>query len=338
MPYIAKPIDRDQVMIMTFDSLVECNSIARVIDHFVNNIDLAGMGFKNAVPSFEGRPGYPAECMVKLYLYGYRKNIRSSRKLEAACSVNLEVIWLMGGLKPDFRTISDFRKDNIDCVNKVYKEFVKRVTIEMETGFVSIDGSKFKAWNSKDRNFTVTKLDDRIQWLEDHSEEYLRQMEIADENDETVRGSFTRAELEEKLKETQERLARYKGYRDLMERENLSQLSLTDADCRLMKNKNGMDTAYNVQTAVDSETHLMVDYQMTNRVTDHGLLEPTAEGIKAEAGDRILEKGIIPNVVLPDGRDVYELEIAYEEATCDRESGRRRDKKVSACRDRAGSI
>jgi transposase len=99
-----------------------------------------------------------------------------------------------------------------------------------------------------------------------------------------------------------------------------------------------MDTAYNVQLAVDSETHLMVDYQMTNRVTDHGLLEPTAEGIKAEAGDRILEKGIIPNVVLPDGRDVYELEIAYEEATCDRESGRRRDKKVSACRDRAGSI
>ena len=338
MPYIAKPIDRDQVMIMTFDSLVECNSIARVIDHFVNNIDLAGMGFKNAVPSFEGRPGYPAECMVKLYLYGYRKNIRSSRKLEAACSVNLEVIWLMGGLKPDFRTISDFRKDNIDCMKKVYKEFVKRVTVDMETGFVSIDGSKFKAWNSKDRNFTVTKLDDRIQWLEDHSEEYLRQMEIADENDETVRGSFTRAELEEKLKETQERLARYKGYRDLMERENLSQLSLTDADCRLMKNKNGMDTAYNVQTAVDSETHLMVDYQMTNRVTDHGLLGPTVEGIKAEAGDRILEtvadkgyeqpediigcleKGIIPNVVLPDGRDVYELEIAYEEATCDRES------------------
>ncbi len=337
MPYIAKPIDRDQVMIMTFDSLVGCNSIARVIDHFVNNIDLAGMGFKNAVPSFEGRPGYPAECMVKLYLYGYRKNIRSSRKLEAACSVNLEVIWLMGGLKPDFRTISDFRKDNIDCMKKVYKEFVKRVTVDMETGFVSIDGSKFKAWNSKDRNFTVMKLDDRIQWLENHSEEYLRLMEIADENEETVRGSFTRAELEEKLKETQERLARYKGYRDLTERENLSQLSLTDADCRLMKNKNGMGTAYNVQTAVDSETHLMVDYQMTNRVADHGLLGSTVEGIKAEAGDRILEtvadkgyeqaediigcleKGTIPNVVLPDGRDVYELEIAHEEATCDRE-------------------
>ena len=336
MTYIAKHIDRDQIMITTFDSLVEWNSIARVIDHFVNSIDLAGMGFKNAVPSFEGRPGYPAECMVKLYLYGYRKDIRSSRKLEAACSVNLEVMWLMGGLKPDFRTISDFRKDNIDCMKKVYKEFVKRVTVDVETGFVSIDGSKFKAWNSKDRNFTVAKLDDRIQWLEDHTEEYLRLMGIVDENEETVRGSFTRAELDEKLKETQERLERYKGYRELMERENLSQLSLTDADCRLMKNKNGMDTAYNVQTAVESETHLIVDYQMTNQVTDHGLLGSTAEGIKAE--DRILEtvadkgyeqpediircleKGIIPNVVLPDGRDAYELEIAYEEASYDRES------------------
>lgn len=338
MPYIAKPIDRDQVMITTFDSLVEWNSIARVIDHFVNNIDLAEMGFKNAVPYYEGRPGYPAECMVKLYLYGYRKNIRSSRKLEAACSVNLEVMWLMGGLKPDFRTISDFRKDNIDCMKKVYKEFVKRVTVDVETGFVSIDGSKFKAWNSKDQNFTVTKLDDRIQWLEDHTEEYLRLMGIADENEETVRGSFTRAELEEKLKETQERLERYKGYRDLMERENLSQLSLTDADCRLMKNKNGMDTAYNVQTAVDSETHLMMDYQVTNRVTDHGLLVTTAEGLKEEGGERILEtvadkgyeqtediaacleKGIIPNVILPDGQDEYELEIPYEEAACDSRS------------------
>lgn len=341
MPYIKPEINRDQVMMCSFDSLVKPDSTARIIDHFINNIDLHDMGFTATDPSFEGRPLYPAANLVKLYLYGYRNNIRSSRKLAKACDINLEVIWLMDGLKPDFRTISDFRKDNISCLKKLMKEFVRRVTVDVETGVVSIDGSKFKAWNSKDRNFTITKLDDRIKWLEDHTQEYLRLIEISDQNEdaeERMSGEFTKEELEEKLKEAEERLEKYRGYRDYMEQNGLTQISLTDPDCRLMKNKNGMDTAYNIQTAVDSETHYVLDYLTTNRCTDHGLMAPTLEEMKAEDKDGVieviadkgynkdvdfikcLENGIIPNVIPEDGVDSYKVEFDYVENECDSES------------------
>ena len=335
MPFISPKINRNQMMMTDFDSLIDPHSTARIIDYFIDNVDLEVMGFTNTTAKDEGRPCYPASSYMKLYLYGYRNDIRSSRKLEAACKVNIEVMWLMQGLTPDFRSISDFRKDNIRCMKKLFHEFTKRVTADVKTGAVSIDGSKFKAWNSKDRNFTITKLDDRIKWLEDHTEEYLRLIEIADENEEVNERSFTKEELDEKLREAQERLERYRGYRDLMEKENLSQLSLTDPDCRLMKDKNGTNTAYNVQAAVDTETHLLLDYQTTNQVTDHGLIASTLEGVKQQKSDDILhsiadkgyqqpddlikclEKGIVPNVVLPDGRDAYELELDYEETEHD---------------------
>ena len=147
MPYIKKKIDRNQVMITSFDSLVEPESIARIIDFFVDHVDLMKMGFQRAEANAGGRGCYPPSNLMKLYLYGYRRGIRSSRKLEAACKTNLEVIWLMDGLQPDFRTISDFRKDNIACMKKVFKEFTKRISVDLDTGYVSIDVSKFKAWN-----------------------------------------------------------------------------------------------------------------------------------------------------------------------------------------------
>lgn len=332
MPYIVKPIDRNQVTLRTLDSMVEWDSIARVIDCFVDCQDLTELGFERTEPSFEGRPCYDPQSMLKLYLYGYRKNIRSSRKLAAACVTNIEVMWMLGGLRPDFRTVSDFRKDNADNLKGVFKEFLKRVTVDLKTGFVSVDGSKFKAWNGKDRNFTIMKLDDRIKWLEDHTLEYLRLIDETDKEEEAANGTLTKEELEAKLQEAEDRLGRYRSYREIMEKENLTQISLTDADSRLMKNKNGMDVSYNVQTAVDSETHLMMDYLVTNQATDHGLLAPTVKKIKQETEKVIvevvadkgykqdedmiacLENGIIPHIILPDGQDEYELEIEYEEA------------------------
>lgn len=343
MPYIEKPIDRNQVTVSTLDDMVEWNSIARVIDCFVDSLDLEKLGFTKAEPAFEGRPSYDPQSMLKLYLYGYRKNIRTSRKLASACTVNIEVMWMLGGLKPDFRTVSDFRKDNIDRLKAVFKEFVRRVTVDLETGFVSIDGSKFEAWNGKDRNFTIMKLDDRIKWLEDHALEYLRLIEAADleedkaEEELVANGTLTREQIEAKLQEAQKRLEKYRAYRELMEKENLTQLSLTDADARLMKDKNGMEVSYNVQTAVDSETHLILDYQATNQPTDHGQMAPTLAGIKEDAKEggtekiiesvadkgyqqpedmvACLENGIIPHVILLDGQDEYELEVEYEEAS-----------------------
>lgn len=331
MPYIEKPIDRNQMTIRTLDSMVEWDSVARVIDCFVDRLDLKELGFEKTEPCFEGRPGYDPQSMLKLYLYGYRKGIRSSRKLAASCITNIDVMWMLGGLRPNFHTVAEFRKENVDNLKGVFKEFLRRVTVDLETGYVSIDGSKFKAWNGKDRNFTIMKLDDRIKWLEDHTQEYLRLIEEADKEEETASGTLTKEELETKLKEAEERLEKYRSYRELMEKENLTQISLTDAEARLMKNRNGMEVSYNVQTAVDAETHLIKDYLVTNQVTDHGLMAPTAEGIKREAGGKILEivsdkgydkaedmvecleQGIIPNVILPDGQDSYELEIGYEE-------------------------
>ncbi|MBQ3905512.1 MAG: transposase [Lachnospiraceae bacterium] len=331
MPYIQKPIDRYQVSMDTLDGMVACDSMARVIDAFVDRLDLVSMGFAKSKAKNEGRPCYDPHSLLKLYFYGYRNGIFSSRKLARACETNIEVMWMLGGLRPDFRTISDFRKDNASNLKSVFREFVRRVTVDVDTGFVSVDGSKFRAVNAKDKNFTITKIDDRIKWLDDHAQEYLRLMDEAD-REENAEGTLTREMLEAKLKETRERLERYRGYRDIMESENLTQLSLTDADARLMKNRNGMDVSYNVQTAVSSETHLIMDYQMTNQVTDHGMLAPTTERIrndsdgsvvevvadkgydKAEDMIKCLENGVIPHVILPDGKDDYELEVPYEEA------------------------
>ena len=333
MPYV-KTRDRNQMMFCSMDSFVDPESTARLIDAFVNSLDLQKYGVKEAAK--EGRPTYDPKGLLKLYIYGCRNEIRSSRKLQRACEVNIEVIWLMGGAKPDFRTISDFRKDNIDVLKKLFHEFNRRLAGAVEWGFSSIDGSKFQANNSKNNNFTKNKLDDRIKWLDGHTDEYLRILKEMDEEkdlDEDV--ELTRGLVEQKLKEAQERLERYRGYQKIMEETGASQLSLTDADARLMKNKNGFAVSYNPQTAVDSETHLIRNFEMTNQVTDHGLIGPTMDQIRKDSPNQVLEavadkgyedtndmaeclgNGIIPHVITDDGKDGYEIEIPYEEAEAD---------------------
>lgn len=334
MPYVST-FDRTQMMMCSWDSFVDPESIARLIDAFVNSLELIKYGVKEM--AVEGRPSYDPKGMYKLYIYGSRKGIRSSRKLSESCRVNLEVKWMMGGVEPDFRTISDFRKDNIDSLKKIFREFNRRISGAVEWGFTSIDGSKFMANNSRDNNFTKNKLDDRIKWLNAHTDEYLRILKEMDEQEdqEETPEELTREVIEAKLKEAQERLARYEGYQKLMEETGASQISLTDADARLMKNKNGFAVAYNPQTAVDSETHLIRDFEMTNQVTDHGMLDPTMEGIREETPGEILEavadkgyenvedmvrcleNGIIPHVIMDDGKDGYEIEIPYEESEVD---------------------
>lgn len=334
MPYV--PIfDRTQMMMCSWDSFVDPDSVARLIDAFVNSLDLTKYNVKEAAS--EGRPSYDPKGMYKLYIYGNRKGIRSSRKLAESCKVNLEVKWMMGGVKPDFRTISDFRRDNIDSMKDIFHEFNRRISGAVEWGFTSIDGSKFAACNSKDNNFTKNKLDDRIKWLNAHTDEYLRILKEMDEQEEMEEkpDALTREMLEAKLKEARERLEKYECYQKLMEESGASQLSVTDADAKLMKNKNGFAVSYNPQTAVDSETHLIRDFKMSNQVTDHGMLSATMEGIREETpGDilevvadkgyeqeedmvKCLEQGIIPHVILNDGKDARELEITYEEAETD---------------------
>ena len=326
MPYI-KTFDRTQMMFCSWDSFVDEHSIARIIDAFVNSLDLQELGVKEV--AVEGRPSYDPKGLFKLYIYGSRKGIRSSRKLQESCEVNIEVKWMLGGVEPDFRTIAAFRKDNIEILKKIFHAFNRRISGAFEWGFVSVDGSKFQACNSKDNNFTKNKLDDRIKWLNAHTDEYLRILNEMDEKESQEEELLTRENIEEKLKEARERLARYEDYCKQMEESGASQMSLTDADAKLMKNKNGFAVSYNPQTAVDSNTHLIHDFQMTNQVTDHGLIYSTLEHIKAENPDtvlesvadkgyeneedmiRCLENGIIPHVITDDGKDGYELEIDY---------------------------
>lgn len=336
MPYI-KSMNRHQMMMCTMDDFVDPESMARVIDAFIESLNLSEMGFKKATAAVEGRPSYPAKSLLKLYLYGNEHRIRSSRRLEEACLVNLEVRWLMEGLEPDFRTISDFRKDNVRSMKKVFHAFNHKLAGVLKKGFLSVDGSKFQANNSKDNNFTANKLDDRIKWLNEHSDEYLRQIAEIDAAEDQLEGTFTKEELEEKLKAAKERLARYESYRSYMEETGASQISIVDADAKLMKNKNGFAVAYNVQTAVDSETHMVEDFQMTSQPTDHGLIASTVAEEQQRRGEIVdvvadkgyndsedmiqcLENGIIPHVILPDGQDTYELELSYEEASVTEET------------------
>ena len=334
MPYVSG-FDRDQLMCCSWDTFVDKESIARIIDAFVNHLDIEKYGVKPVAA--EGRPSYNPRSLYKIYIYGSRKGIRSSRKLAESCKVNLEVKWMIGGVEPDFRTIADFRKNNIDSLKEIFYEFNRRISGAVEWGFSSVDGTKIQANNAKDNNFTKNKLDDRIKWLNGHTDEYLRILNEMDKQEETdeILGELTRESLEAKLKEAQERLARYEGYQKLMEETGASQLSITDADAKLMKNKNGFTVAYNPQTAVDSETHLIRDFQMTNQVTDHGLLESTMHGIKNSKPEKIievvadkgyeaaedmvecLENGIIPHVITDDGKDGYHIEIPYEETETD---------------------
>ena len=331
MMHYVQAFDRDQFMMTTWDSMVDPESTARLIDAFVDSLDLSDYGVKELAS--EGRPPYDPKGLLKLYVYGSDNGIKSSRKLAKSCRVNVEVKWMLGGVEPDFRTIADFRKDNIDSLKKIFNEFNKRLTGAVEWGFTSIDGSKFAACNSKNNNFTKNKLDDRIKWLNGHIEEYLRILDDTDRQEDFEDNPewLTREVIEEKLQEARERLKKYEGYQRIMEENGQSQMSLTDADAKLMKSKNGFVVAYNPQAAVDSETHLIRDFQMTNQVTDHGLLDSTLEGVREESEGIIetvadkgyeseedmlkcLEDGIIPHVITDDGKDGYELEIPYEEA------------------------
>jgi len=333
MPYITST-SRNQIKMMTLENMVASDSEARVIDAFVDYLDLKKLNIRKAVPAREGRPAYNPRDLLKLYIYGAQNDIRSSRKLAKACIVNIEVKWLVGEIQPDFRTISDFRKENSSSMKKVFHAFNRLLQGEFDSEFLSVDGSKFFANNAKERNFTINKLDDRISWLEGHVEEYLRQLDQADQEEEAVPlGALSKEELEARLKEAKERLALYESYRQKMEDENLSQLSLTDADAKLMKMRYGFGVAYNVQTAVSSESHMIADFNVTNDVTDYGQLEPTLKDYKdtyhkdkileatADKGyqseediARCLEEGIVPHVILPDGKDTYEITLPYEEA------------------------
>jgi transposase len=232
------------------DDYVEQDSPVRLMDAFVDSLDMEKLGFLRFVPAETGAPGYDPRDLLKLYTYGYYYEVRSSRKLARQCLINIEVMWLLAKLAPDFRTISDFRKDNKEAIEKTFKEFNRFCLSEnlFSRSFVSIDGSKFKAVNAKDRNFTLNKLDDRIDRLDRHIAHYMEELDAYDEEEGR---KLSKEELEHKLEVCRERKELYEGYREQLEQSGEKQISLTDPDSRLMKANEGFCVGYNPQVAVE---------------------------------------------------------------------------------------
>ena len=241
-------------------------------------------------------------------------------------------MWLTGKLTPDFRTLSDFRKDNIQCMESVFKEF-NRYCLKLKIlskSFISIDGSKFKAVNAKDRNFTLNKLDDRLAWLDSNIKHYLSALEEAD-NEDSDR-NLTREEIEAKLKTLQERKERYEGYLREMESTGQKQKSLTDPDAKLMKCNEGFCVGYNTQTAVEDGSHMVVGFKVTDSPTDHGQITELASEVKTDVGvdvieavadkgyqspedmSKALENGVVPNVIQRDGETEVTVDFEYNPA------------------------
>jgi transposase len=329
-------IDRKEQILLPdiLDDYISAENPVRVFDAFVDNLDMEECGFQKAVPKEQGRPPFNPRDLLKLYIYGYFNGVRSSRKLHKETERNMEVIWLMKKLQPDFRTIANFRRDNIKALKKVFQEFNKLCDELNLYGkeYVAVDGTKIRAQNSKDNNFTLSKVDDRIKRLNARTEEYMLQLERNDREEKDAR-SLSREEIEKKIQELSERKARYEGYRDEMVKNGETQKSLVDEDARLMRFSNGgFDVGFNVQTAVDSRNKLIADFRVGNKGTDHGQLAGVAEGVKEafglkrleETADtgyqdkadmvRCLESGVIPNVCPNDGEDGFDLETEYEEA------------------------
>ncbi len=273
--------NRNQLILMpdSIDDYVDENNSVRVIDAYIGSLNLDALGFARSVPNNTGRPMYDPQDMLKLYVYGYMNRVRSSRRLEAETKRNLEVIWLMKKLSPDHKTISRFRHDNTAALKNVFKDFVK---LCMKLGLygkelVAIDGSKFKAVNSKDRNFTNKKLEECIARIDVKIEDYLYQLENSDSQEDTAEGEKTSEEIAKIITELAARKSQYQAYSTELAETGETQKSLTDPDSRLMMANGKLDVCYNVQSAVDSKNKMVVDFDVTNSAVDKNQLTPMAE-------------------------------------------------------------
>jgi len=273
--------DRLQVSLMPecLDDYIGQDNPVRVIDAFVGELDLAELGFDGATPALTGRPAYHPAALLKVYIYGYLNRIQSSRRLERECQRNVELMWLTGRLAPDFETIADFRRDNGRGIRNVCRRFVVlcRDLKLFSQALVAIDSSKFKAVNSRDRNFTPAKIDKRQQQIEQSIQRYLDAMETADRTQPAELEAKTER-LRDKIEALRDQMRRMDRMRERLRREPDEQLSLTDRDARSMMSQakgTGM-VGYNVQAAVDAKHHLIVVHEVTNVGSDRAQLSPMA--------------------------------------------------------------
>jgi transposase len=267
------------------DDWIDEDNPVRVIDAFVDTLDLAELRFEGVEPAATGRPAYHPSALLKLYVYGYLNRVQSSRRLEREAGRNVEVMWLLGRLVPDHKTVADFRKDNGRAIRKVCARFVElcREMGLLAKASVAIDGSKFKAVNNRDRNFTRAKVERRRAQLEESVARYLSQLDTADRQEPSEALATKTARLKEKLARLGEEMQRLEGLEARMLAAPDQQISLTDPDSRSMatSGRGSGVVGYNVQVAVDTEHHLIVTHEVTNVGSDRAQLARVAKEAKA---------------------------------------------------------
>jgi transposase len=285
---------RDQTVLFpnTIEQYVEKENAVRFIDSFVDSLNLEKLGFKHSILAETGRPSYDPSDLLKLYIYGYLNQVRSSRKLEKECHRNIEVMWLMKKLSPDHKTIADFRKDNVDCIKGVFKEFVYlcRSLDLYGAQLIAIDGTKFRAVNSKSNNLNEKTVALRLKKTEEKIAEYLKEMDQNDTADSAEDESVNVDELKEKICKLEEEKQRYEQIQGQMKATGQKEVSLVDPDSRLMRvDSQRLEVCYNIQTSVDAKQHLIVDYDVINNSTDHHQLTTDAKAAKQVLGVDQLE-------------------------------------------------
>jgi transposase len=300
---------RNQIYLLpeSVDDYIGEDNPVRFLDAFVGKLELGELGFQHAVPAEVGRPAYDPGDLLRLYLYGYLNRIRSSRRLEKEAARNLEVMWLIRKLRPDFKTIADFRKDNSGAIKRVCREFTLLCQqLDLFGGeLVAIDGSKFQAVNSKGRNFSARKLKQVIEEIDAKIEAYLKQLDQRDV--EEARVAVPRAaEMKEQLERWRERKQVYQNCQQQLQQSGEKQISLTDPDSRKMSMGHGSQIGYNVQVAVDAKHKLIVEHEVTTAVTDQGQLTLMAERAKRTLGVDRLE--VLADMGYYDGAEVKKCE------------------------------
>ena len=290
------------------DDYISEENPVRVVDVFIDGLDLFSIGFKT-ISAATGRPAYHPSCMLKLFIYGYLNRIQSSRRLEREAGRNVELMWLLGRLAPDFKTIADFRRNNSRSIQKTCKEFVQicRRLALFTDAFVAIDGSKFKGVNTRDKNFTKGKIKRRLEQIDESIARYLGQIAIADRRDDESTGP-TQERLSAKLVKLNAEVAKLNKIEARLESAPGKQVSLTDPDARSMatSGKGTGVVGYNLQAAVDAKNHLIVAHEVTNVGTDRSALYRTSKLAKEAIGSDSIE--VVADRGYYSGQEIYNCE------------------------------
>lgn len=306
------------------------NSPVRIIDAFVEGLDISE--FRHSTLNDTGRPPYNPRDLLKLYIYGYFNRIRSSRKLMEECGRNIELFFLLNRLKPDFRTIADFRKDNAAALKKVFSEFVK-VCVKLglyKRELISVDGSKFRAVNSDDNCYNAEILRKKLARIDENISKYLSRLDENDRSEEDT-PALSAEQIKEVVAELKQRREKYEGYLKQLDESGKTQILTTDPEAHRMHSRDGFHCCYNVQTAVDGGSHLIAGYNVTGQNTDQGLLNETVsmakEALDTEVIEAVADKGyesradilnciyngIIPNVDMKYDKKERVFDVEYEE-------------------------